>query len=678
MRALKFLGLALGALAALFLLLVVGVWLFVDPNDYKDRIAAGVKSATGRELALSGDIGLTVFPWVGLTLGPASLGNPPGFGADPFATVQRASLRVKLIPLLRGQLQVGRIEIDGLDLRLKQDANGRGNWEFGDAGSGEKAGSQPVASGKSQPIDLAGVAITNSRIAFDALTASDVNVEIGRVAAGVPIPVTARLLLKTGSAARPMPLSAGFDLTMNADQNRYELTTLALAGSLVPAGGQAALPWKFSSPAASLDLTAQTLSSARFDAQLATARIAGHVAATSLIDSPSLVGDFSLQPVMLRDLLTQLGITVPITRDAKVLGSLAASGRFAYAGDEARGESLTVRLDDSTLQGRFGVNLVSSAMTFDLALDRIDADRYLPPPAATPRPAAKSEPFELPVEALKPLQARGTLAIAQAKLVDVRLANLEVGIDASDGVTRIAPARAQLYGGRYSGEVSIDTRPAQPRLALDQTMNGIDVAQLTNDFLNTRRLSGRGNVATKLTATGRSSDALLGTLDGKVTMNLVDGAVEGVDLWYAISQAQSLIQKRQLAGGTNTGKTSFQTFKASADVARGVATTNDLAIASQLLRVTGKGSSNLATQAIDYQLTATVLKAPPGVADANALVLAAIPVAVTGTFESPKVRPDLAGLARARVKQEVEKRKDKLEEKVREKVQDKLEGLFNR
>jgi AsmA protein len=124
----------------------------------------------------------------------------------------------------------------------------------------------------------------------------------------------------------------------------------------------------------------------------------------------------------------------------------------------------------------------------------------------------------------------------------------------------LAPAKALVYGGIFWGWVSFSTRPAQPRLAIDQTMSGIDIAPLMNDFLETKRLSGKGNVVAKLTASGHNSDALLRTLDGKVSMNLADGAVEGVDLWYAISQAQSLIQKRQLAGGTNSGSTAFDTF----------------------------------------------------------------------------------------------------------------------
>ncbi|MET0292923.1 MAG: AsmA family protein [Steroidobacteraceae bacterium] len=675
MRALKLVGVVLGGLIALLALAAIGIWLFVDPNDYKDRIAAAVRDSTGRELELTGDIGLTIFPWVGLTLGPATLGNPPGFGTEPFAVVQKASLRVKLLPLLSSRLEIGRIEIDGLDLRLRQNAEGKGNWTFGESAS------ETPSSGPSRPIDLAGVVIKDSRFSFDDLAAQNLNVEVGRVAPGASIPVSLKLDLVTAKGASPMPVAARFDLTMDLDHDRYQLEKLALEGTLAIDGAKAPVRWAFSSPQTALDLAAQTLASTAFEAKLASAEVGGHVAATKLIDAPVFTGDFTLQSVSPKALLPELGIDAPVTRDSKVFGSLAASGQFRYEGDEVATEALTVKLDDSSLRGRFGFDLETGGMTFDLALDAIDADRYLPPPtapAAAPA-SAKSEPFELPVDVLRNLAARGNLAIGKLKVVDVHLSSVAVGIDARDGLTRIAPAQAQLYGGQYSGEVAIDTRPTAPKLTLQQSMNGLDIAQFMTDFMDVKRLSGRGNVTANVTASGRNSDALMKTLNGKVTMNLANGAVEGVDLWYAIAQAQSLIQKRTLAGGTNAGRTAFETFRSSANIVDGVATTDDLAIASQQLRVAGKGTSNLVTQAIDYQVTTTILKAPPGAeGDIAGLTLASIPVNITGTFENPKVRPDLEGLAKARLKQEVDKQKDKLEEKVRDKVEDKLRNLFKR
>jgi AsmA protein len=673
MRAVKLLGMALGGLVALFVVLLVSVAMLVDPNDYKDRIAAAVKSSTGRELTLDGDIRLSLFPWVALEVGPASLGNPAGFGPEPFATVQRAALRVKVLPLLRKQVQVGRVEIDGLDLRLAQNAEGKGNWEdFGESSDTESAPAD------APPLDLAGVTIANSRVSFDALVAQEVQVQLGRVAAGVATPFSAQLVLTTEPGAAPLPMRATFDLTMDPATERYSLAEVALEGTMVPGEGVAAVPWKFAAPTVTLDLEGQTLGAPRFEAQYAAAQLAGSLAGTRIVDAPEIRGDFTLQPVAPRELMRQLGITPPQTRDAQVLSTLSLTGTYAYVGDDARADGLQMKLDDTALQGRFGMNLESGAVDFELTLDRIDLDRYLPPPTAE-APSGKSEPFEVPVEALQPLQARGQLTMGQVKIADVRLANLKVGLDAREGVTRIAPARAQLYGGQYAGEITLDTRPKSPLLTLDQSMTGIDVAQLMNDFAQTRRLSGKGNLTTKLTAAGHNSEQLMKTLDGKVSAELANGAVEGIDIWYAINQAQSLIQQRTLAAGTNAKRTAFDAFRMSADVVDGVATTNDLNIASQLLRVTGKGRSNLVTQAIDYQVTATILKAPPG-ADANlaGLTLAAIPVNVTGTFDEPKVRPDLEGIARARLKQEVDKRKDEIKEKVQEKLQDRLKNLLNR
>src|SRR5690242_14169902 len=180
MRAFKILGFAIGGLIALLVLALLAVWLFVDPNNYKDRIAAAVKDSTGRSLSLPGKLKLSVFPWISLQTGEASLGNPAGFGDEPFLTLKRASLSVKLMPLLHSQLEVGRIEIDGLDLRLKQNAAGKGNWE--DWGSKASATPEPEKSSKAPTVNLAGVAISNSRIAFENMAANNVSVDIGHVA----------------------------------------------------------------------------------------------------------------------------------------------------------------------------------------------------------------------------------------------------------------------------------------------------------------------------------------------------------------------------------------------------------------------------------------------------------------------------------------------------------------
>jgi AsmA protein len=668
MRALKYVGIAIGGLIALLVLALVAVWLFVDPNDYKDRISAAVKQSTGRSLSLPGELKLSVFPWIKLQTGEASLGNPAGFGDEPFLTLKRASLSVKLLPLLKKQLEVGRIEIDGLDLALRQNPAGKGNWEDWSAGADTPApaeGSSTNAGG----LDLAGIAISKSRISFEDMVASDVNIDIGRVATGVPVSADIRMLLTTAPGAKPLPLAAKFRLMLDLEQQHYQLADLKLNGSVQPEGAPKALDWKLAMPAADLDLKAQTLADSTFTAQVGAAELSGSISGSKLVDAPALKGGFELKQLAPRNLMQQFGIMPPVTRDDTVLATFAAKGSYAWQNSVARLTDLKLRLDESALTGRIAYDTTNSGLDFALSLDRINLDRYQPPPT---EPSAKSEPIELPVDFLKTLRAKGAFTVSEIRIGGAQLTQLSAGIDVQDAVARFAPLKAQLYGGQYSGNIGLDMRPAVPRLTMDEHMSGIDIAKFMKEYADSERLSGKGNLDVKLAANGRSGDALLKTLTGTIGINLVDGAVEGMDIWYAIAEAQSLLKKRQLAAVKNTKRTAFDTFKASADVVNGVATTKDLAIGSQLLRITGSGSTNLVTQALDYKVTTKVLKAPPGVDDDTAqLALATVPVHITGTLSEPKIRPDLAGILKEKVKDEVEK-------KVKDKVKGKLKDLFNR
>lgn len=673
MRVLKIVGFGIGGLVALVALALVAVWLLVDPNDYKDRIAAAVKSSTGRELSLPGELRLSLFPWVAIETGEAALGNPPGFGEEPFLRLQRAKLSVKLLPLLGKRLEVGRIEIDGLDLRLRQDAAGKGNWEYW----GEPAPEQAApAGGGPASLDLAGVAIRDGRIQFEDIVAEAVDVQVGRVAKGVAIPVSLRTRLVTAPGAAALPLEAEFRLTLDLDAQRYQLADLALAGTLQPEGAPQPLPWAFESPAVDLDLSAQTLADAAFTARYGVAKLQGRIAGEKLIDAPLLQGSFQLAEAAPRELMQQSGIAPPVTRDPAALAKFSAQGAFRWQGSVARLTDLALALDESKLKGRFAYDTASSGMDFALALDRIDLDRYQPP--ATTETEA-TEPIELPVDFLKPLRAKGTFEVGEIKVGGARLMQLSAGIQVADAVARFAPLKAQLYGGRYSGDIGIDMRPAVPRLTMDEHLTGIDIAALMKEYADSRRLSGKGNLDVKLAGSGRSGDALLKTLNGTIGITLADGAVEGMDVWFAIAQAQSLLQKRQLAAVSNTKRTAFENFRATARVVDGVATSDDLLITSQLLRISGAGSVSLVAKTLDYTVTTTVLKTPPGADEGTAqLARASIPVKISGSLDDPKIRPDLAGMAKERVKQEVEKRKDEVKEKVKEKVGEKLKGLFGR
>lgn len=557
MRALRIIGIVIGCIVGVLVAAAIALWLIVNPNDYKGRIEAAVRSATGRDLALTGNIHLAILPALALELGPATLGNPPGFtAAQPFASLQRVSLRVHVLPLLHHQLQVGRVVIDGLDLRLLKNAQGQGNWSMPAA----KTTPGAAAGGEGSPMTfggVAGVVIKNSRVSYQDMVTDRVNVNIGHVAAGVPVAVKWSLELTTGPGARPIPLS-----------------------------GNATLEY-----------------------------------------------------------------------DAK----------SAHLSD------LDARIDDSKLRGSAAVtNLSTGALNFDLAIDRIDLDRYLgakhpaaPAPAAT---AQSQQPTELPTSALKTLELNGKLAIGNATIYGMKVSDVAVGLSANGGVLHVAPATAKLYGGASTGDITVDARSAVPVLDLKESLADIEIQPLLTDFAKLSRVSGRGTITLDVTAHGNTQSALIGSLDGHAAANLANGAIQGVNLWSAINGAVALAQRRSPPAGAAGNSTPFDAVSMSADLANGVATTKDLDIASGDLRVTGQGTANLVTEAVNLRVNATLLKGP-----AAGGALANIPLIITGTLRSPSVRPDTRALVESVAKQELQKQKGAVVNKLR----NALKGLIH-
>jgi AsmA protein len=130
-KRMKALRIVLYVLAGACLLLIVAAVILVrsfDLNDYKDEITAYVQDRTGRTLAIDDNIEFSLFPWFAVETGGVSLSDDPEFGELDFVTVDSLSARIRVWPLLRRRIEIGRVVLDGITLNLGVDAEGRGNW----------------------------------------------------------------------------------------------------------------------------------------------------------------------------------------------------------------------------------------------------------------------------------------------------------------------------------------------------------------------------------------------------------------------------------------------------------------------------------------------------------------------------------------------------------------------
>ncbi len=646
MRNLRFLGVLGGAIVALLGAVLLGAWLLVNPNLYKGQLVAAVKKNTGRDLQLPGDIKLSVLPWVALELGPASLGNPPGFGDEPFLSFTHASVRVRLMPLLFKRLEVARVEIEGLDLRLRKNAAGQGNWQGAQSGQPQIKSDADHSPDGPALASLANIRIVDGRLSDAGITIEKFDLETGSLAADRHIPVTLKFDARRAPTGEQLSLNAQFDLSQEAAQKPFRFSAINLSGTLARPADRRPAQWDLAAPAIDVDLTEQTLAAPAFTLNYSGAHFSGSAQATKIIGDPGVTGSASLAPLVLREIEPRLGFSLPKTRDPKALSQLSATTQFAYQANALTLTHLQLRLDETEIQG--DLKLLSGeteTLQFDLGADQIDLDRYRAPASAADAPLSTAASANSPVPPQKAWDASGTFTLKSAKLAHLDLSNVRVTVASKGKLMHLSPIDAQVDGGDVAADLTFDRQSAIPALSVDAQVKGIDLARLLANTAGKGRLSGRATLALKATAHGAGVDAMLKSLSGHLDADLVDGALEGIDVGHEIGVAQALIDRSSASVPASTGRTPFQAFRLSSQITNGIAETHDLTIVSQALKITGQGSANLATKGIDFKLLASVLTAPARNTD--------IPLRISGSYLAPTIRPDIEGLAKDQLKQKL-------------------------
>jgi AsmA protein len=353
---------------------------------------------------------------------------------------------------------------------------------------------------------------------------------------------------------------------------------------------------------------------------------------------------------------------------------LALRTALTVAEKSAALRDINLQLDDSTLTGTVEIaDMEKSALRFDLALDRIDLDRYLdtaaPDKAAKPTAATPAAaPLAIPISTLRTLDAQGKLRIGSLKAMGIRSSDIAIQLAARNGLLTLGPNTAKLYGGTYAGRTVLDVRPARPQLTLDEQLNAVQLGPFLKDADLFDRYSGTGEVALKLTAQGLDAQQIKQTLNGSARVNLRDGKIEGVNLQKIVTEARRLYDSARGKSVSVTpaasDETAFKALHASANITNGVARTNDLKLDGPVLRAEGAGSADLTRETLDYRIQVTVAEA----ADRKGTT---VPLRIGGTFAQPTYGVEFEAI----LKQEAER---KLEQKLEKKLDEKLDRLFRR
>lgn len=244
-RLLKLILILLGLAVCVVVAAVIVIPMVFDPNDYKGQITELVEKETGRKLSLTGAIGLSVFPWLGVDLGAVSLGNAPGFGPEPFVRSEHAQVRVKLLPLLRKRVEMDTLSLQGLELNLARDKAGKSNWDDllqRRAPAKEAAPAQPADRGTKAPpvaaLALGGVAIENARMTWDdqqkgeRYAVQGLNLKTGAISPDEPIELDLSFGVDAGKVGVTGDIALQSVVRFDLDAQRYGIKPLDLRAKL--------------------------------------------------------------------------------------------------------------------------------------------------------------------------------------------------------------------------------------------------------------------------------------------------------------------------------------------------------------------------------------------------------------------------------------------------------------
>jgi AsmA protein len=721
-------------LFGLFLLLllaaVIIIPMVVDPNDYREQIARAVEEETGRSFEIEGEISLSVFPWLGLEVGGMRLGNPPGFGDQPFAEIGSAAVGARLFPLLSRRLEVSTLRLDGLRVHLVRLRDGSDNWS--DLGGAEAAPAEPRTAGEGgfnlERID--GLRLTDARIRFeDRQAGTDLVLDIPRLATselapGQPFDVdaqtiasldggatevstelAARVLLADdfGSAVLREVKLAGeaasgeerhkFTLRVPVLQARFEGPQVAIEGlelgfetrgPQVPGSVQAG---SLAAPSVSVDLAAQTLAVPTLRAELAGLSASAELSGTRIVDAPSLAGRVEIAEFSPRALLQRLGEAVPETADPGVLARAAMAARFRAGGDEVQFEELRFGLDDTEITGTAGLGFGAvTRVRADLVLDAIDLDRYLPPEPEADAPPPPSDDVPLAFDWLEGLDLDATFRAGRLTVNRLQLTDIEGRAVARDGVLTLQPFGAALYGGQVRGSARLDARRTPATFTLEQSLSALEVLPFARDLAGFERLAGIARLDAKLSTTAASAAGLMSGLNGELAFDVSDGVFKGINLWYEIQRANALARGRT-APARSSPDTEFRQLMGTAVITDGRLVNQDLVGGLPFLALAGRGEVNLAESALDYRLTATVVRQAidEATGETSELAGASVPLRLSGSLDSPSVSVDLGGLLRDRATQEalrrlgVDQQDGKTtEQELKDQAEQRLRGLRDR
>jgi uncharacterized protein involved in outer membrane biogenesis len=603
---LRIFAIALGGIGFVLGAIYVAVIVAFPPARLAVLLADQVKAATGREFRIDGGLSIRVLPSIAIQVRDVVLGNAAWGSRVDMATVRRAAIDVSPGALLKGELRILRIDVEGVDALLEVDGAGRYNWQFTPPTS-------PAADTKPAPADGQAPWFDLKRV-----VASDVLVAYRDGSKSPP-----QMLIIESLDLRSNDREIEIALALAIGKQRWKVEGQVGRGAILLEGKE---DWPF-------DL--------RLTGDGATVSAKGAIGTGERAGTA--VADVSAE-------LASAAALAPLGSDAaRVPMPLALRARVRHAGRELRADPLHVSIAGQTLDGRMTLNTAQPRPRVDAALTSklIDLTKLRPVTSMT----KPGEPGRTAGKAPGPRFADTPLLFTAVPGVDLHvelkteglrlpetplLSAVRARLSSPPGRILLDDVEFGVAGGRVRGRANLVLAAgAPPRVdvffdAKSISVEALDVAMAGGGHF----LGGRINLSANLAMAGATPKQLAASANGNLLLaasdaTLAGGTAAALDRNILMTMLKLLIPK-----GSADRELAVQCVVVNLPLRRGVASIDrSIAAETREVAVVASGVINLVEQTLRLELRPSVKKGL-GLNPAN---LATDFMEISGPLQNPQM-----------------------------------------
>lgn len=643
----------------LLIAVVVLFFLLFDFNRLKPWLNDKVSNAIGRPFAVNGDLVLNWrrsegetgwrrwVPWPRLSARDITIGNPDWAAQPNFATARELVFLLRPLPLLTREISLPTITVDGPSVWLERLADKRNNWTF--PTEEDKPPSQ-------WHLEIGEIVLTRGHLALN-----DAASKIELRATVDTIDGAALYDKERDGPLTPAPAPAAGAASAPRAPGGKAPDTMAQAGpaaaSKAPVYG---IQWRAVGHYNKATINANGKAGAvlnlrdkdrpfpiQADVRVGSTRAQIEGTVTEPARLAALDMRLQLSGQSMSDLYPLTGIVLPDTPPYRTEGRLVATLRKGAS--EYRYEDFSGRVGGSDLRGTLTFTqrqprpllagtLVSKQLRFEDLAPLIGADAK--PGEKAPRsPARQPSDKALPVAPFRTERwdsIDADVAFTGQRIirdVDLPITDLKTHIYLQDGVLTLKPLNFGVAGGTLVSTLKLDGKRAPMGATIDMTARRLKLKQLFPNLESMQASIGEINGGAKLSATGNSVAALLGSSNGEARLMIENGTISKFLLEAMGLNVGSVIIAKLFGDKPvkiNCGVSDF-TFT------DGMARARTFVIDTQDAKITATGVIDLSSERLGLTINP----------DSKGMRIFSLrsPLYVGGTLKDPRVSPDIGVLA---------------------------------